>query len=69
MILMHHRFGESAFPSTSTTLDQLDDHITALQHGGHTVLPLSDVFIALRHVSPLPDNTVAIDVDDAYRPF
>ena len=69
VILMYHRFGESAFPSTSTTLDQLDDHIRALEDGGHAVLPLAHVIAALRHGSPLPDKAVAITVDDAYRSF
>ncbi len=69
VILMYHRFGESAFPSTSTTLEQLNDHITALQEGGHTVLPLDQVVAALQANTPLPDKAVAITVDDAYRSF
>ncbi len=66
---MYHRFGEAAFPSTSTTLAQLDDHIAALKEGGHTVVPLSDVVTAIQSNTPLPNRAVAITIDDAYRSF
>lgn len=69
VVLMYHRFGEGALPSTSIRLDQLEDHIAALQSGGHTVVPLVDVAAALRGERDLPDRAVAITVDDAYRSF
>jgi peptidoglycan/xylan/chitin deacetylase (PgdA/CDA1 family) len=69
VILMYHRFGEAALPSTSIRLDQLDNHIAALKAGGHTVVPLTDVVAALRGDMDLPDRAVAITVDDAYRSF
>lgn len=69
VILMYHRFGEGSLPSTSIRLEQLDDHIAALQAGGHTVVPLDDVVAALRGEEELPNKAVAITVDDAYRSF
>ena len=69
VILMYHRFGEAAFPSTSTTREQLDDHIAVLQESGQVVVPLFDVVTALQNNTPLPDRAVAITVDDAYRSF
>ena len=69
VILMYHRFGENQFPSTNTTVDQLEDHISALQEGGHTVVPLDLVVAALQGKATLPDKAVAITVDDAYRSF
>lgn len=69
VILMYHRFGESGLPSTNTTVEQLADHISALQSSGHTVVPLDMVVSALKGEGTLPDKAVAITVDDAYRSF
>ncbi len=66
---MYHRFGEGGFPSTNTTVDQLEDHIAALQEGGHTVVPLDQVIATLQGKATLPDKAIAITVDDAYRSF
>lgn len=66
VVLMYHRFGEDDFPSTSIGLDQFAAHVAALEEGGHTVVPLSDVVAALRGQVTLPDRAVAITIDDAY---
>lgn len=69
VVLMYHRFGEGELPATNIRLDQLEAHIAILKEGGYTVLPLEEVVTALRAGQPLPDRTVAITVDDAYRSF
>lgn len=66
-VLMYHRFGDERFPSTSIRLDQFRDHLTELEAGGYTVLPVPDILDALRDGRPLPDRAVGITVDDAYR--
>ena len=66
VVLMYHRFGESAFPSTNTTIEQLETHIAELKSGPYTVLPLEKIAEALSKGEPLPDRTVAITVDDAF---
>ncbi len=67
VILIYHRFGEDKFPSTNTRLVQFEAHITELTSGPYTVLPLPQVVDALLAGTPLPDRTVAIYIDDAYR--
>ena len=67
VILMYHRFGEDAYPSTSIQLDQFEEHVAKLTSGPYHVLPLSQVVAALREDTPLPDRTVVITIDDAYR--
>ena len=69
VVLMYHRFGEGGFAATNTTVMQLEDHIAALQQGGHVVVPLADVVSALKGETVLPEKAVAITVDDAYRSF
>ncbi len=66
VILMYHRFGESAHPSTNIRLDQFEAHIEELQSGGYTVLPVPDILAAIRSDRPLPDRTIGITIDDAY---
>ncbi|MEQ9643665.1 MAG: polysaccharide deacetylase family protein [Alphaproteobacteria bacterium] len=63
---VYHRFGEGAYPSTNTTLEQLEQHITTLQDGGYQVLPLPQIVDALRRREPLPDKAVALTMDDAF---
>ena len=67
VVFVYHRFGEDAHPSTNTRLDQLAAHIEELAGGGYTVLPLADIAAAVRSGRALPDRTVGISIDDAYR--
>lgn len=66
VVVMHHRFGEDKYPSTNTSLDQLDAQIAHLQSGGFNVWPLIRIVEAIQSGEPLPDKTVAITIDDAY---
>jgi len=67
VIITYHRFGENSVPSTKIRLEQLDAHIRELTSGRYNVVPLADVVRAFQTGQPLPDPTVAITVDDAYR--
>lgn len=66
-IIMYHRFGESDYPSTSITLEQFEAHIAELTSGGYTVLPVPEIVAAIAEGRALPDRTVGITIDDAYR--
>lgn len=66
VILMYHRFGESAFPSTNIRLEQFEAHIAELSSGSYTVMPVPDILAAIREGRELPDRTVGITVDDGY---
>ena len=67
VIIMYHRFDEADYPSTNTTLEQLDAHIAELKSGPYSVLPVEEIVERLRDGKPLPDRTVGITIDDAYR--
>ena len=67
VILMYHRFGEDDLPNSSIQLEQFEAHLEELKSGGYTVLPLTRIVTALRNRQPLPERTVAITIDDAYR--
>ena len=67
VVLMYHRFGEDRYPSTSIRIDQFEAQLDHLEQGGFEILPLEEVVAAIRQGRPLPDLTVCITVDDAYR--
>jgi hypothetical protein len=67
VVVMYHRFGEDSLPSTNIRLDQFERHVEILTGGDYNVVPLSTVVEAFRAGTPLPDRTVAITIDDAYR--
>lgn len=67
VIIMYHRFGEADFPSTNIQLEQLDAHIKELKSGPYTVLPVAEIIEKLKAGIRLPDRTVGITIDDAYR--
>jgi peptidoglycan/xylan/chitin deacetylase (PgdA/CDA1 family) len=66
VILMYHRFGESAHPSTNIRLDQFESHIEELQSGSYTVLSIPDILAAVKAGQAMPERTVGITIDDAY---
>ncbi len=67
VILMYHRFGEVTLPSTNIGLEQFEAHLNELLTGGYTVLPVPEIVAALKSGTELPDRTVGITIDDAYR--
>ncbi|MFQ5465372.1 MAG: polysaccharide deacetylase family protein [Thermodesulfobacteriota bacterium] len=67
VIFMYHRFGEDRYPSTSVRLAQFDAQLDYLAKGGFVVWPLEKIVEHLAESRPIPDRTVAITIDDAYR--
>ena len=65
-VIMYHRFDEQRYPSTNTTLEQLESHIAYLQDGGFNVMALPDIIYRFQSGQTVPDKTVAISIDDAY---
>ncbi len=67
VILMYHRFAEDEYPSTNIRLEQLDAHIEMLRSDDFNVVPLHEIIDAFESGTALPDRTVAITIDDAFR--
>ena len=66
VVLMYHRFGESEYPSTNTSSEQLDAHIAELTSGAYNVMTLEDIVVKLKAGETLPDRTVGLSIDDGY---
>ena len=66
-ILLYHRFGEDKFPSTSISIEQLEKHIRILTQSDYNVMRLENIASAIKRGESLPDKTVAITIDDAFK--
>ncbi|MEX0431620.1 polysaccharide deacetylase family protein [Spiribacter insolitus] len=66
-VLMYHRVGNPDYPGTSVTREQFQAHLDYLDDNDFNIVPLGRVVEALQTREPLPDRTVAITFDDAYR--
>ena len=65
---MYHRVGEeAAFPSTSVSMEQFEAHVSMLEKQKYTVWPLEKLINAFKTGQDIPDRTMAITFDDAYR--
>lgn len=67
VVVMYHRFDEP-HPSTSVSRDMLLSHLDFFERGGFSFVSLADLVRSLRGDGPtLPDKSVAVTLDDAYR--
>lgn len=67
VIFMYHRFGETRYPSTNVTIKQFEEQLDFFAENNFTVLPVEEIVSALKNKEPLPDRTIGITIDDAYR--
>lgn len=69
VILMYHRFDAPDTPASNTDIALLRDQIALLKSLKANVVPLRHAVEAMNSGRPLPDRTVAITVDDAWKSF
>ncbi len=62
---MYHRFGETKYPSTNITVEQVESHISYLKKNGFRFIYAKD----LLDPNVLLEKTISITVDDAYLSF
>ena len=67
VVFIYHRFGEDAYPSTSVKIEQFRAQVEELKSGGYKVLPLAEIAERIRNRQSVPDRTVGLSIDDAYR--
>jgi len=66
-VFMYHRFGESKYPSTSIRTEQFEAHLAYLEKNGYNVWSLSKIVNYLLEGRDIPEKTVALTIDDAYK--
>ena len=67
VVLNYQRFGEGRYPETSVADSQFGVQIEILAGGRYNVVPAPDIIAALFSGQTLPNRSVAITIDDAYR--
>ena len=67
VILVYHRFGEGQFPSTSIRMEQFKSHVLELRRKRYNILPITEIIQKINNREKLPDFTIGISIDDAYR--
>ncbi len=67
VILMYHRFGEEGHPQTNIAVEQFDRHLAELANAKYNVLPIPEILAKLKSGTALPDRTIGITIDDAFR--
>ncbi len=66
VVMVYHRFGEDATPSTNIRLDQFEAHLAEIAQRGLNVLPIPEILASLRNGGELPERTIGLSIDDAY---
>ena len=67
VVLNYQRFGEAEYARTSVATAQFETHIKLLTSGRYNVTSAADIVSSLFAGELLPNRTVAITIDDAYR--
>lgn len=67
VILQYHHVDFGTPASTSITPELFDQHLQYLEKNGFSVWPLDKAVNAIRNHQTVPDKTVVITIDDAYR--
>ena len=68
-IFVYHRFGDDRHTSTNTTLIQLEEQFQYLQKNGYKVVSVEKIIEKIKNRQDIPDNWVALTIDDAYKSF
>ncbi len=68
-IFVYHRFGDDRYPSTNTTLKQLETQFQYFQQKGYKVVPIEKIINRIKQKKKVPDNWVALTIDDGYKSF
>ncbi len=69
VVLMYHKFDKPKYPSTNVTLEQFENHLSELSKSKYNVESLNSIIDTIVNDASLPQNTIAISVDDADRSF
>jgi peptidoglycan/xylan/chitin deacetylase (PgdA/CDA1 family) len=67
VILLYHHVADDTPASTSVTIDAFRAQLDYLERGGFNVMPVLELVRALENGDEVPDRSVAITFDDAYR--
>jgi len=68
-IFVYHRFGDSRYPSTNTTIKELKKEFDYFKNHGYKVIKLDTLVNALRKHKKIDDKWVVLTIDDNFKSF
>lgn len=68
-IFVYHRFGDSRYPTTNTTIEELKKDFEYFKSNGYKVVPLELLINAVKEKKDIPANWVVLTIDDSYKSF
>ncbi|WP_458700512.1 polysaccharide deacetylase family protein [Sulfurospirillum sp. 1307] len=68
-IFVYHRFGDSRYPSTNTTIKELKKQFEYFKNNGYKVVSLDTLVNKLNKKEKIPDNWVVLTIDDNFKSF
>jgi peptidoglycan/xylan/chitin deacetylase (PgdA/CDA1 family) len=66
---VYHRFGDDKHASANTSIKELKKEFDYFKNNGYIVVPIEKFFEKLEKKESIPDNWVALTIDDAYKSF
>ncbi len=68
-IFVYHRFGDSRYPSTNTTIKELKEEFEYLKNRDYKVIKLETLVNALKNHKDIDDRWVVLTIDDNFKSF
>ncbi len=68
-IFVYHRFADDRYQSANTTIKELTKQFEYFKNNNYKVVPLLDIVQKLEKKEPIPNNWIALTIDDAYKSF
>lgn len=68
-VFVYHRFGDNKHLSTNTTLKELEKEFQYFKDNGYEVVKLSQIVEKVKSRQEVPNNWVALTIDDGYKSF
>lgn len=68
-IFVYHRFGDSKHSSTNTSIKELKKEFEYFKQNNYKVVPLQQIIDKVYKKEDIPDNWVALTIDDTYKSF
>ena len=68
-IFVYHRFDDNRYPTTNTSTTELKREFSYLKKNGYKVVPLIDIVNKVKANKKVPNNWVALTIDDGFKTF
>lgn len=68
-IFVYHRFDDTRYPTTNTSTKELRREFNYFKNNNYKVVPLIDIVNKIKLKEKVPNNWVALSIDDGFKTF